>query len=261
MTLPETAAFEALLTHPEAELPLDRAMALVAAHARPGLDVEGVLGALDEIAGGVREPTLDGLARHLFGDLGYRGDTADYYDPENSFLDQVVARRRGIPITLSVLTVEVGRRIGVPLVGVGMPGHFLVRDQVDRGLFVDPFAGGARLRLPDVERLFQRLHGPGAPFDLAYTAPVGPHAVLARVLGNLRAVYKERRDRRSLVWVLRLRSRIPGVPPAEREALAEVLATLGRWDEAADELEAFAEHSPDPGLQRQTSLRMRARLN
>jgi hypothetical protein len=64
-----------------------------------------------------------------------------------------------------------------------------------------------------------------------------------------------------LAWVLRLRSRIPGVPPSEREALAEVLATLGRWDEAADELEAFAEHSPDPGLQRQTSLRMRARLN
>jgi regulator of sirC expression with transglutaminase-like and TPR domain len=258
---PATTELEALLALPERELPLDRALLLLAVHARPDLDVEAGLGSLDRLAAGVREPTLDGLVRYLFEDLGFRGNRDDYYDPDNSFLDRVVERRSGIPITLSILTMEVGRRVGVPLVGVGMPGHFLLRDQVDQGLFIDPFGGGARLRLAEVEALFHRLHGPAAPFDPALLEPTGRHEILARVLGNLRAIYAQRRDRRSLVWVLRLRSRIPGVPPAEREALADVLASLGRWDEAADELEALAGHAPDPVAQRRAADRLRARLN
>src|SRR5690606_15405971 len=151
---------------------------------------------------------LASLCRLLFDDLGFHGNADDYSDPDNSFLDRVVERRTGIPISLSVLTLEVGRRVGVPLVGVGLPGHFLLRDQVDQGLYIDPFRRGARLREPQVAELFGRIHG-GAQLVPAHLAPVGRHAILARMLANLRAIYTERGDRRALAWVLRARTMVP----------------------------------------------------
>ena len=135
---------------PDDEIPLDEAALLIAAQARPDLDVGEELGRLDDLAGGCPEATFDGLARHLFTDLGFRGNTEHYQDPDNSYLDQVLRRRVGIPITLSVLTMEVGRRLGVAIDGVGMPGHFLDpppgRDvPIGGATFLDPFGGGRRL--------------------------------------------------------------------------------------------------------------------
>src|SRR5439155_5170289 len=121
-------------------VPLDEAALLVAAHDRPELDVAGELEQLDALAAGCAEPSLDGLRRHLFANLGFVGNTDDYYDPRNSFLDEVVTRRTGLPITLAVVTIEVGRRLGLALAGVGMPGHFLVRASGEPGTFLDPFA-------------------------------------------------------------------------------------------------------------------------
>ena len=97
----------------------------------------------------------------MFRDLGFRGDRRHYYDPENSLLDRVLDRRVGIPLTLSVVMMEVARRIGVPLGGVAMPGHFLVRDRVLPDVFVDPFDGGRTLDLAGVQRLFHAVTGAG----------------------------------------------------------------------------------------------------
>ena len=116
---------------------LDEACLLIAGHARPGIDIERCLGELDRLAGEVLPPTLDGLVSTLFGGSGFRGNADDYYDPDNSYLDQVLQRRLGLPITLAVLAIEVGRRAGVPLWGVSMPGHFLLRDKVDPSVFLD----------------------------------------------------------------------------------------------------------------------------
>jgi hypothetical protein len=116
-----TERFRALVHGPEVSLPLDEAALLIAAHAEPGLDLDAELARLDELAAGVANPTLDGLRRHLFGELGFRGADHDYDDPRNSYLHVVVERRVGIPISLSVLLMEVGRRIGVPLAGCPCP--------------------------------------------------------------------------------------------------------------------------------------------
>jgi regulator of sirC expression with transglutaminase-like and TPR domain len=125
--------FAALLRRPEAEVPLDEVALVIAAHARPELDIGAQLTRLDELAATCFAPTLDALVRHLFVDLGFRGNEGDYYDPRNSYLDEVVERRLGIPITLSVLTIEVGRRIGVPVAGVSLIGRIVLGDLVDLG--------------------------------------------------------------------------------------------------------------------------------
>ncbi|HMC70976.1 MAG TPA: transglutaminase-like domain-containing protein, partial [Mycobacteriales bacterium] len=121
-----TERFVEVVAGREPALPLDEIAFLIAAHAHGGLDVDAQLTRLDELADQVRDPTLDGLRRLLFRDLGFTGNEGDYYDARNSFLDDVLDRRTGIPISLAVLTMEVGRRVGVPLAGVSMPGHFLL---------------------------------------------------------------------------------------------------------------------------------------
>lgn len=260
------ARFGELVARDERSVPLDEAALLVAVHASPGLDVDAELARLDELAAACPGPTLDHLLRHLFGDLGFTGDRMTYDDPRNSFLHEVVARRRGIPVTLAVLTIEVGRRIGVPVAGVSMPGHFLLRDRVDPEVFVDPFAGGAVIDRQGCERLFRALHGPTAAFDERYLEPVGARAILARMLANLKNVYRADGARLALAEVLRLRSAIPGVDLRERVALASVLGSAARFDEAADALEelAAAEEGSDPSAaaeHRHAAVRFRARLN
>lgn len=237
----DTAArFREIARLDEATVPLDEAALLIAAQARPTLDVSDEMRRLDEIADGCRAPTLDALVQHLFVDLGFRGNQDAYYDPRNSFLDEVVSRRTGIPISLSVLAMVVGRRLGVPLAGVGLPGHFLVRDKVDPEVFVDPFAGGAVLDRAGCERAFRRVQGDGAPFDPAYLEPVGTFTILARMLANLRAIYAARRDHHALVWVIRLRASLPDVAPEDRSELAAALAATGAFGAAADELDSIA---------------------
>jgi regulator of sirC expression with transglutaminase-like and TPR domain len=257
-----TQRFEELLLGDEAEVPLDHAALLIAQHAEPHLDVGAELGRIDELAAGCAEPTLDGVVRHLFVDLGFRGNRQDYYDPRNSFLHEVLRRRLGIPITLSVLTMAVGRRVGSPMVGVGMPGHFLMRDQVDHDVFVDPFGGRRLDRAGCVER-FRAVQGDDAVFDDRFLAPVGTFAILARMLANLRAVCLATGDRASLLWVLRMRSSIPGVPVEDRGELASALAAVGSYHEAADELDALADVLGGElgGRYRGSADRLRARLN
>lgn len=191
---------------------MDEAALLIAAHARPGLDVDAQLARLDSLAADVTSPTLDGLRHQLFDVMGFIGNVDDYEDPDNSFLDQVLDRRTGIPITLSVLMMEVGRRIGVPLSGIGMPGHFLVRHDADPVVYVDPFAGGVVLDERGCEARFRALHGPAAPFSRAFLAPTPPLAILTRMLNNLRAIYTTRGPAHALTWVRALRTLLPGGP-------------------------------------------------
>ena len=134
--------------------------------------------------------TLDALVTHLFVELGFAGDQHDYYDPRNSYLDEVLTRRRGIPITLSVLAMTVGRRLGVELAGVGMPGHFLLRDEAAPDVFVDAYHGGATLDRAGCADLFHRVHGPGTTFHDAFLEPVGTLDIVARMLANLRNVVR-----------------------------------------------------------------------
>jgi regulator of sirC expression with transglutaminase-like and TPR domain len=257
-----TAQFAELMQQREPTIRLDEAALLVAAHAYPDLDVDEQRSRLDDLAERCYAPTLDALVHHLFVDERFAGNRRDYYDPRNSFLNDVIERRLGIPITLAVVAIEVGRRIGVPLAGVSMPGHFLLRDKVDPEVFVDPFQRGRFLDRAGCEAAFRRVHGPGAQLDPQFLEPVGAAAIVGRILANLKAVYRARRDREALAWVLRLRLAVPGVPVEERRELATALAADGRFDDAADELELLADQvGTRGGEHRRTALRLRARMN
>ena len=255
-----TSRFAALVARADEEIPLDEAALLIAAHARPELDVAAELGLLDDLAAGCKEPSLDGLTHHLFDELGFRGNTEHYGDPDNSFLDQVVQRRLGIPITLSVLTIEVGRRLGVALDGVGMPGHFLVRHRADPGTFLDPFGGGRRLDAAGCQDIFTNLGG--TVWEDSFLEPVGARAILTRMLLNLQGVFLPA-DLRSAAWVLELRLTIPGVAVADRLGLARALGAMGQFGPAATALERVAAELPseEAATVRAESRGLRARHN
>ena len=134
-----TTRFTELVQGPPHELALDEAALLIAAHARPGLDVAAELRLLDRLAAGIPAGDLHEWRRHLFVDLGFSGNVRRYADPRNSFLNEVLDRRVGIPISLSLVYIEVARRAGVSASPVGFPGHFLARvDDSDRRVVVDP---------------------------------------------------------------------------------------------------------------------------
>lgn len=209
------------------------------------LDPGDLTADLDTLAARVPRPDAAALCRTLFGEGGLEGNVEHYDDPRNSFVDLVLRRRLGIPISLSVIAVEVGRRVGVPLVGVGMPGHFIVREETDATVFYDPFVGGMALSVEDCERRFSQLHGPSARFDASYLEPTPPVRIAERMLANLTRGYLDRMDRSSLAWVLRLRCALPDADASVVRQFAGVLSHLGRWWEAADAFDRLAALQPD----------------
>ncbi len=246
---------------PEKRLNLDHAALALAAGADRDLDVDRWLAELDRLAAGV--DGVDGLRRRLFRELGYRGNTSDYHDPANSLLHQVIQRRVGIPISLSVLTMEVGRRAGVRLEGVGMPGHFLVR-LPGTATYLDPFHGGELLDERGCEARFRAATGAGAQvaFDNHLLATATKREILARMLANLRAVYLARGAVADLEWVLRMRLALPDAPASHISELGRVLTLQGKFLQGAATLERDAGDHPHLAQPLQATARaLRARLN
>ena len=257
-----TARFAELVGRPDAEIALDEGAFLIAAHAYPDLDVDREQGRLDELAASC-PPTLEGVCERLFDVLGFTGNRRRYSDPRNSFLNEVLDRRLGIPISLAVLTMEVGRRVGLTLEGVGMPGHFLVRHLGDPPVLVDAFSGGRILTEDDCAELFRSVHGTTAPFDPSMLAPVGNRAILTRMLANLRQVYLATGNAWAAGWVLRLRTTVPAETPQELADVAAAEAAIGRFADAAARLEELAEHLPEQAADRARgeAKLLRSRLN
>jgi len=227
------ARFRALVAGPDDEMEarLDEAALLVAA-AGQGHDLTWVAGQLirlDQVAAACG-PGLDGLLAHLFGGgesaLGLVGDLDTYADPRNSYLDQVLDRRLGIPIALSVAAMAVGRRTGVPLAGVGMPGHFLVRHEGQPRVLLDCFAGGRRLTSGDCAAIVQGITGPLPGFDLAWLDPVPARDIVVRILTNLRQRALATADVALLGWVAPLRAAVPGVGEDDLHLLTQLRAKL-----------------------------------
>jgi regulator of sirC expression with transglutaminase-like and TPR domain len=204
---------------------------------------------------------LDGLRHRLFDAEGFAGNTADYHDPRNSLLPHVLTRRLGIPISLAVVCMEVGRRAGVPIEGVGMPGHFLIRP-TGTATLLDPFARGAELTVADCEARYRELGG-AAPFGPHLLSTTPTQAILIRMLENLRAAFRRLRRPAGSEWVLRMRLHLPGAGLAELAELAQALGGQGRWDEGARILEARRSSVP-PELAERLGLAakaLRANLN
>jgi regulator of sirC expression with transglutaminase-like and TPR domain len=253
---PNLERFAELVTRDQ--FSLAEACLLIAQDEYPGADVADGIARLDAIAATVRgrlapdagpAERVAALNRHLFAELGFAGNLDAYYDPRNSYLNEVLERRTGIPITLSIVYLEVGRRIGLALQGVSFPGHFLVRLRLARGtLILDPFTNGEpcperelRTRLG---RVLPAAAARGADLD-RYLDPASPREIVARVLRNLKAIYLK--DGK-LEQALAVMQRMLLVVPESAEELRDrglVYAGLECFRPALADLQNYLRRRPD----------------
>lgn len=195
---------------------LDELAFAVSKALQPDLDVIGAMTLLDELAASCPSPTRDGVIDHLCGREGFIGDRAGYHHWRNSCLDLVLQRRRGMPITLAVVAIEVARRVGVQLAGVGMPGHFLVGDPHDREWFADPFHGRTGLGPDECRRLMSSMGM--TRWSDRFLQPIPPRLVIGRVLNNLKLSCDRHDDVVRLAIVMQLRRLLPELGDEEHDA-------------------------------------------
>ena len=245
--------FTRLIARPEEDLDLGRVALVVAGEEYPGLNVEEHLRSLDEFALSVRELTNDGmssleraeqLGRYLFVDAGFQGNSADYYNPDNSFFNRVLETHSGIPITLSLLFLEVARRTGLRCKGVGMPGHFLVGLEGEDAYF-DPFNGGGALTTVDCRRLAEQLFGQRLSWNDSYLAPCTKYEFLFRMLNNLKVVYERTElPEKALGVVQRMIMVNPEATSLHRDTAA-LQFQLQQYRAAIASLESYLRETPD----------------
>ena len=245
--------FAALAGGSDDAIDLARGGLLIAAAEYPQLDIDHELGLLDSLAAGAskrltgeRDPLfcINRLSEYLFDDLGFRGDTDGYYDRRNSFLNEVLLRRLGIPITLSLVFLEVGKRLEIPLVGVGMPGHFLLRHRDEEELFIDPFHRGVLLSQEECAQRLNEVTGGNVAWDPQLLTTVSNREYLARILRNLKGIYWHNRDhQRALSVNDQLVALLPEAPQERRDrGLAHY--QLNHHAQALEDLEFYLESTP-----------------
>ena len=257
------AGFAEAVGREDARIELAHTCLMIAQDAYPALDVQRYLGDLERMAlhlrarmpqsGGAEEGIM-ALNEFLFEELGYRGNTDDYYDPRNSYLNDVMDRKTGIPITLSILYMELGRRVGLPLEGVSFPGHFLVRVRVRAGaLVLDPFAGGLPQSEAELRERLKRVIPEGVASDVPvaelpldqFLEPASKRQILARVLRNLKAIYRETDKPERMLEVLNRMLVLMPDAPAELRDRGYVYQRLECWQPALKDLTEYLERDPE----------------
>lgn len=237
------------------KIDLAKAALYIAQEEYPNLDPDEYLNALDTIAAEVAERLpeqryplriIQTINKYLYDDLGFTGNTSDYYDPRNSFLNDVIDRRTGIPIALSLLYLEIARRLDFPMVGIGMPGHFLIRPEFEQvGIYVDAFNRGEILFEQDcLDRLIQIYQQPIKAIPPTFVEPVRPKRFLARMLTNLKMIYMNGQQlQKALGCVERILLILPEAAVELRDR-GLLYYQLGRWTEACKDLEAYLAKVP-----------------
>ncbi len=248
--------FDSIVRSSDEEIDLARTALLIAATEYHDLNVERELYRIGLLADGIAhriydDPSplyhLNTLSEYLFDELGFRGNYDNYYDAKNSFLNDVLERRLGIPITLSLLYIEVGRSLGIPLQGVGMPGHFLVRHAQVDDMFIDPYQNGILLTTAECEAKFTQLTHKRLAWDERYLDPISSREFVARILRNLKAIYLQRRDyERVLSTIDKLLSIQPNAPDELRDR-GVVNYRLGNNEEALVDLKTYVTNAGSPG--------------
>jgi regulator of sirC expression with transglutaminase-like and TPR domain len=245
------------------DIDLAQACLLIAQDPYPALDVGRYIDEIERMArrlsaglpqGLDLEERIVALNEFLFGELGFHGNARDYYDPRNSYLNDVLERRTGIPITLSVLYMELGRRVGLAVEGVSFPGHFLVRVQLRGGTMVlDPFSGGApqseaelraRLRRVIPEGVADEVPVAELPLD-QFLEPASKRQILMRLLRNLKAIYRDTDKPELLLQVLNRMLAVTPEAPAELRDRGQVYQRLECWQPALKDLTEYLQREPD----------------
>jgi regulator of sirC expression with transglutaminase-like and TPR domain len=255
---PARQRFFDLIHQPEPQLPLAEAALCIAWEDQGHNMLDTALQQLDSMADLVRsrlahaavqgEPhrTVDILNTFLFADMGFRGNTHDYDNPNNSFLDQVLATRSGLPITLSVIYMAIGSRLGLPIAGVALPGHFLTRYTLPEGeLFIDPFNQGRLWSREECVQQVQRIyHNAPAPLVAEVMQPPSRQAILVRILRNLKHTYMQRDAfAQALAAVERILLLLPG-NAAEVRDRGLIYSRLGQHHRALEDLDYYASQMP-----------------
>jgi len=245
------------------DIDLAQACLLIAQDPYPALDVGRYMDEIERMALRLRadipealdlEERIVALNEFLFGELGYRGNARDYYDPRNSYLNDVLDRRTGIPITLSVLYMELGRRVGLAVDGVSFPGHFLVRVQLRGGVIVlDPFAGGAPQSEAELRARLKRVIPEGVADDVPvaelpldqFLEPASKRQILTRLLRNLKAIYRDTDKPERQLEVLNRMLAVTPEAAAELRDRGQVYQRLECWQPALKDFTEYLEREPD----------------
>ncbi|MEK6709704.1 MAG: transglutaminase-like domain-containing protein [Nitrospinota bacterium] len=191
---------------------LERGSFLLAMYGFPLEDMRRRGAGLDRMAAALRDrlegadspaEVVERTAEYLHGELRFDGERENYYDPQNSYLNRVIERRRGIPITLSVLYLLMGQRLGLPFRGVGMPGHFIVKYEAPEGpIFLDPFDRGRRLGVEDCASI---VRGLGYHFDPHFLQETPPRRIVERMVNNLIGIFQREGEERQMRRLMRYR--------------------------------------------------------
>ena len=247
--------FAEIVAREENDLQLDRAALLIAAEEYPNLNIAEYLSRLDDFGEQARardDCFADPLTRImrisnlLFDDLDFRGNAGNYYDARNSFLNDVIDRRTGIPITLSVLMIEVARRIGLRLLGVGMPGHFLVKYVDDeQEIFADPFHGGRIVDEDRCRQLIEQMYDGRMPFSVSFLHAVSKKQILSRMLQNLKVIYAKANDHFKLLGLIERTLMINPDSATEIRDRGTANFALRRYAEARRDFETYLLRQPE----------------
>jgi regulator of sirC expression with transglutaminase-like and TPR domain len=246
--------FADLLAREDEGVDLAEAALLIACEEYPDLDVRGYLGQLDGMALELRQKLAEeprperavmALNRYLFQEQGFRGNTESYYDPRNSYLNEVLDRRVGIPITLSTVYIEVARRAGVSVEGVGLPGHFIVRVNVPgRGVLIDPFHCGALLSEKDCQERLDRIFSGRVKVGPKMLVGCGFRDMIERMLRNLKAIYVKDQDYPRALKVVELLLRVNPESAEDRRDRGVLYAALDCYGLAVRDLEDYLARVP-----------------
>lgn len=221
----------------------------------PHLDPNEYLNALDTMALELQERLppqryplriIQSINQYLYEDLGFAGNQQDYYDPRNSYFNEVIDRRLGIPITLSLVYLALAYRIDFPMVGIGMPGHFLIRPDIpDVEIFVDAFHSGEVMFPQDCEARLSQIYQQPVTLQPEFLAPVSKKQFLARMLMNLKHIYINQQElEKSLAAVDRILLLFPGVAQELRDR-GLLCYKLGHFSQAATDLENYLAKVPE----------------
>jgi regulator of sirC expression with transglutaminase-like and TPR domain len=246
-----------MVARQDQDIDLAEAALLIAKGAYLDLDVAGYLARIDDLARRLRAQLpqdssqterILALNRFLFDEQGFAPNTENYYDPRNSFLNDVLDRRVGIPITLSILYIEVGRRIGLPLQGVSFPGHFLVKCMMGKGMVIlDPYCGGISLTLQDLQQRLREVRGGEVSRAIVAGMLVSANnkQILARMLRNLKAIYLERKDYEHALFVMGWIMTIAPQDGSEHRDRGLAYLKLECFRAALEDLERYLQLAPE----------------
>lgn len=246
--------FQQEVQQPDEQIDLLQAALYIAQAEYPNLDVAEYINAIETMAAEVEErlPSepyplriIQTINQYLYDDLGFSGNTDDYYDPRNSFFNEVIDRRTGIPITLALVYLAIAERIHFPMVGVGMPGHFLIRPNVaEMEIFVDAFHQGEILFPQDCQQRLSQLYQQPVELVPELLPTVSKRQFLARMLTNLKMIYLNQSDfPRALTMIEYILLVFPDAPMELRDR-GILCYRLNRWQEARQDLERYLTQVP-----------------